>query len=132
MPQEVYQQLERLVNFAYQQAGISQLAAGSKKPEGLNSGVALREFDDNQTDRFASLSRAYDTFFVDLAYQVTDKAKEIALRDGSIRRSTLTAMAPKRSTCHPPNSSMTPPSSSALTVVHCQETLPDGRPKWWN
>jgi hypothetical protein len=83
MPQEVYQQLERLVNFAYQQAGISQLAAGSKKPEGLNSGVALREFDDNQTDRFASLSRAYDTFFVDLAYQVTDKAKEIAIRDGS-------------------------------------------------
>jgi hypothetical protein len=83
MPQEVYAQLERLVNYAYQQAGISQLAAGSKKPEGLNSGVALREYDDNQTDRFATLSRAYDTFFVDLAYQVTDKAAEIAERDGS-------------------------------------------------
>lgn len=82
MPQEVYAQLERLVNYAYQQAGISQLSAASKKPEGLNSGVALREMDDNQTDRFATLSRAYDTFFVDLAYQVTDKARDIAERDG--------------------------------------------------
>lgn len=83
IPAEVYSQLQRLVDYAYQQSGISALAASSKKPEGLNSGVAIREFDDLQSDRFASLNKRYDNMFVDLAYLITDTAKDIAEDTGS-------------------------------------------------
>lgn len=82
MPEEVYAQLQRLVQYAYQQSGISALAATSQKPAGLNSGEAIRNYDDLQSDRFAELVRRYDQTYIDLAYQVTDLAKEIAERDG--------------------------------------------------
>lgn len=79
---EIYAQLQRLVDYAYQQSGISALSATAKKPSGLDSGVALREYDDLQTDRFADLAKRYDNFYIDLAYQIIDLAKDIADRDG--------------------------------------------------
>lgn len=82
VPAELYDQLQRLVNYAYQQSGISALSAASQKPMGLNSGIALREYDDLQTDRFAALAKRYDNMFVDLGYQIIDLAKDIAERDG--------------------------------------------------
>lgn len=82
MPAEVYEQLQRLIQYAYQQSGISSLAAMSQKPAGLNSGEALRNYDDIQSDRFAALVRRYDNCFVDLSYKITNKAREIAERDG--------------------------------------------------
>lgn len=82
VPEEVYAQLQRLVQYAYQQSGVSSLAAMAQKPAGLNSGEALRNYDDIQSDRFAALIRRYDNVFVDLAYQITDLAKDIADRDG--------------------------------------------------
>lgn len=82
LPAELYQQLQRLVDYSYQQSGISSLSATSQKPAGLNSGVAMREYDDLQSDRFATLSRAYDMMFVHLAYLIIDQAVDIAKRDG--------------------------------------------------
>lgn len=79
---ELYQQLQRLVDYAYQQSGISALAAASQKPAGLNSGEAIRNYDDIQSDRFATLNKRYDDMYVKLAYKVIDLAKDIALRDG--------------------------------------------------
>lgn len=83
MPAEIYAQLQRLVDYAYQQSGISALAASSQKPQGLNSGAAIREFDDLQSDRFAALSKRYDNMYMDLAYQVFDVACKIVKRDGN-------------------------------------------------
>ncbi len=82
VPQELYAQLERLVQYSYQQSGVSALSAAAQKPAGLNSGEAIRNYDDLQSDRFAALVRRYDNFFIDLAYQITDLAKDIAIRDG--------------------------------------------------
>lgn len=82
IPQEMYDHLQRLINYAYQQSGISALSASSQKPAGLNSGEAIRSYDDLQTDRFAALAKRYDNFYVDLAYQMIDLAKDIAERDG--------------------------------------------------
>lgn len=79
---ELYQQLQRLVDYAYQQSGISALAATSQKPAGLNSGEAIRNYDDLQSDRFATLNKRYDDMFVKLAYKVIDLAKDICERDG--------------------------------------------------
>jgi hypothetical protein len=82
VPQELYAQLGRLIGYAYQQCGVSALDAGAQKPSGLNSGEAIRTYDDISTDRFAALSRRYDNIFIDLAYLVTDLAKDICEREG--------------------------------------------------
>ncbi len=83
MPQEVYAQLERLIQYAYQQSGISSLAAVGQKPAGLDSGEALRSYDDIQSDRFAALAKRYDNVFIDLAYLMIDQAMDIAEDTGS-------------------------------------------------
>lgn len=83
VPQELYAQLERLVQYAYQQSGVSALAATSQKPAGLNSGEAIRNYDDLQSDRFATLNRCYNNMFIDLSYQITSLAEEICEEQGS-------------------------------------------------
>ena len=80
---ELYEHLQRLINYAYQISGISSLSAASQKPAGLNSGEAIRTYDDLQTDRFASLAKRYENMYIDLAYQVIDLARDIAEEEGS-------------------------------------------------
>lgn len=82
VPEEMYGQLQRLVQYAYQQEGVSGLAAQAQKPAGLNSGEAIRNYDDLQSDRFAALVRRYENVFINLSYQIIDLAKDIAMRDG--------------------------------------------------
>lgn len=79
---ELYAERDKLIQYGYQQCGVSALQASSQKPQGLDSGEAIRSYDDISTDRFASLAKRYDNMFVDLAYQVIDLAKDIAERDG--------------------------------------------------
>ena len=83
VPQEMYAQLQRLIEYGYQQSGVSAMQATSQKPAGLNSGEAIRSYDDISTDRLATVAKRYDNIFVDLAYAITDLAKDIAERDGS-------------------------------------------------
>jgi hypothetical protein len=80
---ELYAERDKLISYGYQQCGVSALQASSQKPQGLDSGEAIRTYDDISTDRFASLSRRYDDFFIELAYQIIDLAKDIAERDGA-------------------------------------------------
>lgn len=82
VPQEMYAQLQRLIDYGYQQSGVSALQATSQKPAGLNSGEAIRSYDDISTDRFASLARRYDNLFVDLAYLMIEEARGIAIDTG--------------------------------------------------
>lgn len=79
---ELYAERDKLIQYGYQQCGVSALQATSQKPAGLNSGEAIRSYDDIATDRFNSLARAYDNVFVDLTHQFIDLAKEIAEREG--------------------------------------------------
>lgn len=81
VPAEMYAQLQRLIDYGYQQCGVSAMQASATKPAGLNSGEAIRSYDDISTDRMAALSRRYDTVFIELAYLIVDLAKEIAERD---------------------------------------------------
>lgn len=80
---ELYTHLQWLIQSCYQIAGISSLSSGGVKPPGLNSGEAQRVFLDTQDDRFAALEKRYDSLYIDLAYLITDKAKDIAEREGS-------------------------------------------------
>lgn len=78
---ELYAERDKLIQYGYQQSGVSAMQASSQKPSGLDSGEAIRTYDDISTDRFASLSRRYDNLFIDLTYQIIDLAKDICIRD---------------------------------------------------
>lgn len=80
---ELYAERDKLIAYGYQQCGVSAMQAASQKPQGLDSGEAIRSYDEISTDRFASLARRYDNLFIDLTYQIIDLAKDICERDGS-------------------------------------------------
>lgn len=79
---ELYSERDKLIQYGFQQCGVSMMQASSQKPEGLNSGASIRSFDDISTDRQAQLAKKYSDAFVELAYQVADVAMDIAKRDG--------------------------------------------------
>lgn len=67
VPAEYYAHIERIVRLAYDQSGVSQLSATSAKPAGLDSGKALREYNDIENDRWQTIGQAYETLHLDLA-----------------------------------------------------------------
>lgn len=73
---EVFSHLDRLFERAYEISGISQLAAQSKKPAGLESGVALREFQDIESERFVIVAQKYEQLFMDSAKQMIQLARD--------------------------------------------------------
>lgn len=79
---ELYAERDKLIQYGFQQTGVSALQATSEKPEGLNSGAAIRSYDDIASDRFSTLSKRWSNLFVELTYQISDLAKDIAERDG--------------------------------------------------
>lgn len=83
VPLEMYTHLIRLKDSAYEQAGISQLSASSQKPAGLDSGKALREYNNIESDRFMVVGQAYEAFHLDLAKLSLEAAKEIYEEDKS-------------------------------------------------
>jgi len=81
MNQETYNHLEYLYKKAFEISGISQLSASSKKPAGLDSGVAIREYQDIETERFAVVASAYQKFYLDVAKLTIAIQREIAEKD---------------------------------------------------
>ena len=74
----MFSHLDRLYNRAYEISGISQLSATSLKPAGLESGVALREYSDIETERFVIVGQAYESAFLEIARQMIDLAKDVS------------------------------------------------------
>ncbi len=79
---ELYAERDKLIEYGFRQEGISDMQATGSKPKGLDSGEAIRSYDDVNSDRFAELSKRYENIFVELAYQITDVAMDIAKREG--------------------------------------------------
>lgn len=76
---EIYEHLQRLINYSYEITGISQLSATSEKPAGLNSGVALQEFHDIGTERFQDQGRRReDVVAIEYSEHIIYLAKEIS------------------------------------------------------
>jgi len=74
---EVFSHLDRLFARSYEVAGISQMSAQAKKPAGLDSGVAIREFSDIQSERFMLVAQGYENLFLAAAHQMIDIARDI-------------------------------------------------------
>jgi hypothetical protein len=77
MPAEVYNHLQWLVQSAFDQVGISQLSANSQKPAGLESGVALREYQDIESERFMVIGQAWEKFHLDCAEVIIDLTRDL-------------------------------------------------------
>jgi len=84
MNSEVYQHLDRLKNYAYEAVGISQLSASSKKPSGLDSGRALRDFQDIESERFIIAGQRYEQFYMDAAELAIDVMRDLYEDDKKI------------------------------------------------
>lgn len=74
---EVFTHLERLYAKAFEIAGVSQLSATSKKPEGLESGTALREYNNIESERFALVAQNYEQMYINIAEKMIRVAKEL-------------------------------------------------------
>lgn len=79
---ELYSERDKLIEYGLRQIGVSDMQATGEKPGGLNSGEAIRSYDDVNSDRFSETSKKYDQIFIDLAYLITETAMDIAKRTG--------------------------------------------------
>ena len=75
-PEEL-QDAERLSSKASQISGVSRMAAQSVKPAGIETGVALREYRDQTTQRFATQEGGFEAFVLDVNWLVVDTCKDL-------------------------------------------------------
>lgn len=80
MPPEVYQHLDTLIRRAYEITGISQMSASSRKEPGITAGVAIREMQDIETERFVSQGEKYQDLALDDARCVLALTSQLAAK----------------------------------------------------
>lgn len=74
---EQYQRRHELKESAFEESGQSRMAAQAKKPAGVDSGVALREYRDQTSQRFAMQEKAYEQFVLDIVWLLMACCKEL-------------------------------------------------------
>jgi hypothetical protein len=84
VPPEKLAYLQFLVQRGYEEAGLSQLSVNSKKPAGLDAAVALREFNDIESERFQMTAQRYEQSYVDAAHIISDLYEEIYEDEGEL------------------------------------------------
>jgi hypothetical protein len=67
VPPEIYAQIDRLYNRAFEIQGIPLLQATGKKPAGVDSGKGLREYADQANTRFITLTQKREQLHIDIA-----------------------------------------------------------------
>lgn len=77
LPPGFWERVQSLKADGFELAGVSMLSAASKKPDGLNSGKALREYNDIESDRFMTIGQAFERYFLDLSKIDIAVAKQI-------------------------------------------------------
>lgn len=83
IPPDLFNHLDRLYQRAFSIIGISQLSAQAQKPQGLNSGKALRTYNDIETERFTSVGVGYANCALEASKQMMVLIKEIAEDTGN-------------------------------------------------
>lgn len=73
---QLFEWLDRNVSAAYDMTGVNRLQATSMKPSGLDSGAALREYNDTGDDRMNTVAVAFEKLHLDLAHVIVDLLAE--------------------------------------------------------
>lgn len=71
-----------LVERALNASGVSQMAAQSQKPAGVDSGIALQTLDDVETQRHIVFGRRFESWCMDVARLLIECIKQIAKKHG--------------------------------------------------
>jgi len=74
---EQYARREAIKASAFEEFGVSRMAASAAKPGGLDSGVALREYRDQTTQRFALQEQDFENYVLDIAWLMLDVCKDL-------------------------------------------------------
>ena len=85
IPPELFTHLDRLYSRAYEIVGVSSLSAQAKKPNGLDSGKALREFNDIESERFMTVGIRYEQAFIEASTIILGLAKDIHTETGEFK-----------------------------------------------
>lgn len=75
--------LDWLVNRGHEDSGLSQLFVTSRKPDGLDSGKALREYNDQNSERFQMAQLRFEKTYVDAARIIAALYEDIYQREGA-------------------------------------------------
>lgn len=81
MPPEVYQWFENMYRKAFERTGLSTQSTFATKQPGIESGKAIREMSDIQSDRLAPVSVRYQNLYLGIATRFIDCAEEIFAAD---------------------------------------------------
>jgi hypothetical protein len=79
---------DRLSAKASEVSGVSRMASQSVKPAGIETGVALREYRDQTTQRFAEQEKDYELFVLDTVWLVIACCKKLGAKAPVITRKT--------------------------------------------
>jgi hypothetical protein len=85
---ETYASRDQLKASAFQEFGVSMMAAQSTKPAGLDSGKALREYRDQTTQRFKMQEAAFERLHLDAVWLAIDVCKDLGKAAPSMMRRT--------------------------------------------
>jgi hypothetical protein len=77
LPEVYFRSPRELIEDMRSQCGNSEVSTEGKKPAGLNSGVAIRNFQDIESDRQRTPQRANDNLYLQLAYMDICLAREL-------------------------------------------------------
>jgi len=83
--QDIYPYVDNLIAKGYQQEGVSQLSASSLTPLGVKSGAAMRTYDQIGDDRFLFIGQEMEAFYLEVARQMIEVAKDIYSRKKSFK-----------------------------------------------
>lgn len=73
-----FENTNRIIERMERKAGLNEMSIAGKKPAGLDSGKALREAEDEQSDRHKTSQRQYDAFHLQLAEIIVALSIELA------------------------------------------------------
>ena len=84
VPPDLWQGVDQLRQIALNEVGLSELSVSGEKPAALQSGKALREYNDIEQDRFSIISQNYEDFHLGLWRKTVKMAKYYSLEDKSL------------------------------------------------
>src|SRR6185436_11544954 len=74
---ETYDSRQEIKNDAYNESGVSRMAAQAVKPSGIDSAVGLREYRDQTTQRFSIQEKAFERFWLDTLWLILDCCRDL-------------------------------------------------------
>lgn len=86
VPNETYNRNRSLNESAQREFGQTSMATHGAKPAGIDSGVAMREFKDQSTQRFASQELAFEDLVLLVHYLLIDVCKDMGAKAPTVTR----------------------------------------------